>query len=129
MKVYLKTDHLQKPPKLSTKLLPKWTGPYTVAEVISPVAARLDLPASIRLHPVVHVSNLKPALGNTAMVPAAVFSQDDGQEEFEVEDIVGSRLHRNRTEFLVKWKGYPMSECTWEPETNLENAPVIIARF
>ena len=73
MKVYLKTDHLPRPANLSSKLLAKWTGPYTVAEVISPVAAKLDLPSSIKLHPVVHVSNLKPALGDTAMVPAAVF--------------------------------------------------------
>ena len=62
------------------------------------------------------------------MVPA-VFAEDDGTEEYEVEDIVGSRLHRNKTEYLVKWVGYPMSECTWEPESNLTNAPEIVARF
>ncbi len=46
-----------------------------------------------------------------------------------MEDILGTRQYRNRTEFLVKWKGYPMSECTWEPSDNLENAPEVIAKF
>ena len=64
MRVYMKTDHLLRPSGLSSKLLAKWTGPFTILEVISPVAARLDLPASIKLHPVVHVSNLKPVEGN-----------------------------------------------------------------
>ena len=128
MKVYLKTDHLQRPPSLSSKLLAKWAGPYTVTQVISPVAAKLDLPPSVRLHPVVHVSNLKPAEGNTALAPAAVFEQG-GAEEFEVEDILGSRVYRNREEFLVKWKGYPTSESTWEPKENLDNAPDVLSKY
>ena len=93
------------------------------------MAAKLDLPASIKLHPVVHVSQLKPALGNTALAPAAVFQDADGEEEFEVEDILGSRQHRNRQEFLVKWKGYPTSESTWEPKENMSNAPNVLNKF
>ena len=129
MRVNMKTDHLLRPSGLSSKLLAKWTGPFTILEVISPVAARLDLPASIKLHPVVHVSNLKPVEGNPTQAPQAVFQQADGEEEFEVEDIIGSRMYRNRQEFLVKWKGYPISECTWEPHSNLENAQLILKRY
>ena len=31
----------------------------------------------------------------------------------------------NKVEYLVLWKGYPMSEATWEPEYNI-NADLII---
>ena len=55
-RVWLKTGHLQLPGHLTRKLAARWIGPYEITEVINPVAMRLDLPPSIRLHPVVHVS-------------------------------------------------------------------------
>ena len=119
--MYLKTDHLPRTSALSAKLLPKWTGPYTITEIISPVAVRLNLPATIRLHPIVHVSQLKPAHGEVSAAPPPVFGTEE-EAEFEVEAILSSKLRRNRTEFLIKWKGYPHSENTWEPESNLHNA-------
>lgn len=31
--------------------------------------------------------------------------------------------------YLVKWKGYPSSENTWEPKKNLSHASELIATF
>ena len=31
--------------------------------------------------------------------------------------------------YLVKWKGYPLEEATWQPITNLENCPHEILKF
>ena len=42
------------------KLMPKWIGPFKVEKAIGPVAYRLELPQSMRIHRVVHVSLLKP---------------------------------------------------------------------
>ena len=32
-------------------------------------------------------------------------------------------------EFLVKWRGYPLQEATWEPRAQLTNAPAILASY
>lgn len=31
--------------------------------------------------------------------------------------------------FLVKWKGYPTSDSSWEPEENLKDAQEIFAKY
>jgi Chromo (CHRromatin Organisation MOdifier) domain len=32
---------------------------------------------------------------------------------------------RNKTQYLVKWKGYPIYESTWEPEEYVQGSEVI----
>ena len=53
----------------------------------------------------------------------------EGHEEFEVEEILDKHTHRRRTEYLVKWVGYPAYDATWEPLTHLTNASKAIAEF
>ena len=98
MLVWLKTDHLQLASNLSRKLSAKWAGPYPITEVVNPVAMRLQLPPDIRLHPVVHVSQLKVHEGDT-VVPRQPVTVDDSGDEYEVEDIMGHRLSRGVTYF------------------------------
>jgi hypothetical protein len=37
--------------------------------------------------------------------------------EYKVKKLLNSRMHHGKLQFLVKWKGYPNKENTWEPET------------
>jgi Chromo (CHRromatin Organisation MOdifier) domain len=49
----------------------------------------------------------------------------NGQIEYLVETILDSRKVRNKTQYLVKWKGYPIYESTWEPEENVQGSEAI----
>jgi hypothetical protein len=40
----------------------------------------------------------------------------EGEEVYEVEMIIKHRQRGCGYQYYVKWKGYPISEATWEPE-------------
>lgn len=49
-------------------------------------------------------------------------TDEGGHREYEVERIDGERQIGGLTEFLVKWKGYPAEERTWEPMAHLDHS-------
>ncbi|XP_039213407.1 uncharacterized protein LOC120314410 [Crotalus tigris] len=108
--VYLSTKYLRLPVP-NKKLGPKYVGPFQVVKVINPVTVRLRLPPLLgKVHPVFHSSLLKlvqgPAVG--AKGPGPVIG-----EEYEVQEIIDSRMRRGQLQYLVKWKGYPLLEASW----------------
>src|SRR5437899_4784673 len=73
--VWLSNDHLQMLNHPSKKLTEKWIGPYEILQV-TPNAVELKLPKSLKIHPVINVSRVKPysgALpGQTTLCPGPV---------------------------------------------------------
>ena len=79
-------------------------GPYKVKGIISSNAIELELPKSIKIHPVVNVSRVqlyKPQVeGQKKILPKLLIIE--GQEEFEVEEILNKRMIRGKKKFLVR---------------------------
>ena len=51
------------------------------------------------------------------------------EEEFEVESILNKRKGKGGAEYLVKWKGYPKDQSTWEPLANLSKVKDLVKQF
>jgi len=88
----------------SEKLTKCFIGPYKVKEIISSNMIELELPKSIRIHPIVNVSRVrlyKPQVeGQKKILPKPVIIE--GKEEFEVEKILNKRTVRGKEKFLVR---------------------------
>lgn len=111
--------------RITRKLTPRYLGPYTISAIISPTAYKLDLPSTLRIHPVFHISLLKPYKESEEFLratPPPPTILTDNTKEYEVETILDKRILRGKTQYLVKWAGYPLHDATWEPVNHLKNA-------
>jgi hypothetical protein len=106
-------------------------GPYEILEEIGPRAFRLKLPTSMKIHDVFHVSMLEPWVEDRhgrkpiPLPPVIV----DGEEEYEVERVLNSRIKGKHTEYLVRWKGYSQGDDSWTKESDMGNAQDLIEEF
>jgi hypothetical protein len=117
----------------SKKLDDRRYGPYQITKKVGPNAYQLNLPSTMKVHPVFNTVRLRPYHKDTIPGrvapprPAPVVEGD--QPEWEVEYIKDSRLRRGKLQYLIKWKGYPQEESTWEPVDNLQNAEDLVKDF
>jgi hypothetical protein len=137
-RVMLTTENLS---KLAGKLTSKWIGPFKVLDVSPDRTVTLELPSAMRLRSnKFNVSKVKLYTSSKLDFPNRVQLNRpppdivDGEEQYEIEEIAGKRSVRigrgqYRTEYLVKWKGYPISESTWEAEEKLNNASEVVDEF
>jgi len=87
----------------SEKLTERFVGPYKVKEIVSSNTIELELPKSIKIHPVVNVSRVrlyKPQVEGQKKTPPKLVIIE-GEEEFEVEKILNKRMVWGKVKFLV----------------------------
>src|SRR5712692_223856 len=130
--VWLEGTHLRLPYQ-ATKLAPKRYGPFEIVREVSPVAYQLRLPVAWNIHDVFHASLLSPYRETDAHGPNYSRPSPDlieGEEEYEVEKVINHRhTGRARTlQYLIKWKGYPEADNTWEPADQV-HAPQLIKAY
>ena len=150
--VMMNTSHLS---GYQYKLACRFIGPFRVLEV-GTGTVRLELPADMKVHDRVNVEKVKryrPSVGEwpgrsqeSRPLPAHV--SDDGQEEYEVEAILGRAEKMETpssddpsftvvdgrgkpkkvmvTRYLVQWLGYSTDECSWERAANLKGAQDLV---
>ena len=113
--VYLKVRHFLQHPYTTipaSKLSPKYVGPFPILAKVGTVAYRLQLSKGVQVHPVFHVSLLKPTKG-----PLPCVSIDlppiakQLEEEVELRAIVEKRVIYKEslpiTQVLVQWTHRP----------------------
>jgi hypothetical protein len=138
--VLLSTAHLKMigDDKRTPKFASKCFGPFKVKRVVNANAYELDLPASLRIHPVLNIDRLKAYRDGAALFPSRppLDSRpppesvlESGDEVYEVESILASRGSGARAQYLVQWRGYPLWESTWENAANLSGSRALVADY
>ena len=116
----------------SKKLAPKHHGPFEITQVLSPLTYRLLLPPTWKVHDVFHATLLSPYQETDTHGPN--FSRPppnmiDAKEEYEIDRIMAHCGNSKNHQYLTAWKGYPLSENTWEPESNLPHTLLLLKAY
>ncbi|KAK3039204.1 hypothetical protein RJ639_029061 [Escallonia herrerae] len=98
-----------------SRLLQKYEGPLTIVKKIGKMAYKVDPPHwwSRQLHPVFHVSMLKPFYEDTA---------DPSRGQIKRQGLkpkAAGNFRKRHQEYLVKWQGQMDEENTWERAADL----------
>ncbi|MBW0510124.1 hypothetical protein O181_049839 [Austropuccinia psidii MF-1] len=117
------------------KLSERWLGPCPMLKKVSTHAYHLKLPSQWKsIHPAFHISLLEPVKTSTIPnrhqePPPPIIIEEE--EEWEVSQILDSKLKRGKLWYLVEWKGFSQDpeRSTWEPTENLKNFPELVKDF
>ena len=129
-RVWLDSRHLKT--NYHKKMSPKREGPFEIEEVLGPITYKLKLPKTWKIHNVFHATLLKPYIENEIHgnnFPRPPPDLLEGEEVYEVDSILKHRRRGRKYEYYVKWKGYPISEATWEAEEAFSDDGDMLTRY
>ena len=111
----LSTRNLKLKGKIGT-FKPKYVGPFPILRMVGENACKLEMSEAMRIHPVVNVSQVKKYYGSLQN-PHPI--KIDGEEDYEVKNILDHRRLGRGYQYLVSWTGHDASENQWLPEREL----------
>ncbi|PKI42826.1 hypothetical protein CRG98_036805, partial [Punica granatum] len=106
----------------------RYESPFQVLQRVGNVAYKVELAKKLKLHPVFHVSMLKPfqedkqdpSRAESSRAPiGAKAAYDQNVEQILADRVVRKRWCKLKREYLIKWKGLPENEASWEPAEDL----------
>jgi len=115
------------------KLDYKKIGPFKILARIGESASKLDLPPSMTIHNTFHISLLElyhddKFSSQRAQPPPPIIIE--GEPEYELEQIIDSRLHYGKLQYQAKWTGYPPEhDKVWYPYKDFENPGIAKQQF
>ena len=56
-------------------------------------------------------------------------SKTSKRKLYDIESIITHKIKGKKKYYLIKWKGYPIIDCSWEPLSHLSNVIDIIKEF
>jgi len=90
--------------KKTKKLMERFIGPYKVKSIVSTNTIELELPSTVKIHPVVNISRVRRYTGQVEgqkkEKPQPVIIK--GEEEWEVEKIKNKRWVEGKEKYLVQ---------------------------
>ena len=128
----LSTLHAGSGRRAKRKFTHRWIGPFMVIEKLRFDNYKIKLPDKLRLHPVFHTSKLKCYnldSSETRLNDVGPVIMAEGDVGYRVEKIVQKRKRAGKTEYLVKWLGYPSSGNSWEPEYGVAHLSDMVSEF
>ena len=61
--------------------------------------------------------------------PPSTTVEVDDHVEFEVEEVLNSKIRHRKLEYLVHWHEYNINDSRWEPTNHLANAQMKVCEF
>lgn len=103
----------------SQKLSFRYFGPFKILKRVGSVAYKLQLPDDAKIHPVVHVSQLKLAVKNTDLVSATLPSHSiHDYVAVQPCSVMAERFIKRGSKMVpqvrLRWSGLPQECATWE---------------
>ncbi|MBW0572586.1 hypothetical protein O181_112301 [Austropuccinia psidii MF-1] len=130
-KVWLSSKNI-KTTRPTKKLSERWLAPFEVLKKIGSHAYHLKVPQQWNsVHPVFHVSLLEQVkqstIANQHQFPPPPEIVEE-QEEWEVAQVLDSKLKRGTLWYRVEWKGFneDPERKTWEPASNLTSSSDLV---
>jgi len=102
-----------------------------IEEVVLSNAVKLQLPSSMRIHPVVNVSQIvryKEQVKGQKNKEGKLVEVEE-VEEWKVEKILNKKKMRGVEKYLVQWKRFTAEHDTWERKEDLGNAKEVLEEF